>query len=86
MLELGSGRPNEMLVLVPTDDGVFQLATGAVYAYYEFWVPASNRLTDEEWRAMLDDGLEPDRTQPLVLDAATGRQREAWQAVLFPSE
>jgi hypothetical protein len=84
VLELGSGRPNEMLVLVPTDDGIFQVATGAVYAYHEFWVPADNRLSDEEWRAMLDAGTEPSRTEPLVLDAETGRQREAWQAVLFP--
>jgi hypothetical protein len=86
VLELGSGRPNEMLVLVPTDDGIFQIATGAVFSYYEFWAAASNRLTDEEWRAMLDSGEEPDRTEPLVLDAATNRQRAAWQAVLFPSD
>ncbi|MDH3539613.1 MAG: DUF3160 domain-containing protein [Acidimicrobiia bacterium] len=86
VLELGSGRPNEMLILVPTDDGVFQVATGAVYSYYEFWAPASNRLTDEEWRAMLDAGEQPDRTQPLVLDTTTNRQRRAWQAVLFPGD
>ena len=30
VLELGNGRPNQMLVLVPTDDGIFQVATGAV--------------------------------------------------------
>ena len=85
VLELGTGRPNLMLVLVPTDDGIFQVASGAVYAYHEFWVPADNRLTDEEWRAMLDAGEAPSRAEPLVLDA-TERQREAWQAVLFPSE
>jgi len=84
VLELGSGRPNQILVLVPTDDGIFQVATGAVYAYHEFWVPADNRLTDEEWRAMLDAHGEPDRTVPLALDPLTGRSREAWQAVLFP--
>ncbi len=84
VLELGSGRPNQMLVLVPTDDGIFQVATGVVYAYHEFWMPADNRLSDEEWRAMLDAGEEPSRVEPLVLDEETNRQREAWQAVLFP--
>jgi hypothetical protein len=38
------------------------VAVGGVYSYYEFWQDAElGRLTDEEWRAMLDNGEAPDR-------------------------
>ncbi len=37
-------------------DGVLQLFVGASYSYYEFTAPVENRLTDEEWVAMLDGG------------------------------
>jgi len=56
---------------VPDDDGTFQVAVGGVYSYYEFPVPAGERLTDEAWRQMLDDGEQPDRP--------------FWQEVLFPA-
>ncbi len=36
-------------------------AVGAANAYYEFTQPVSDRLTDEAWRAMLNDGSAPDR-------------------------
>jgi Protein of unknown function (DUF3160) len=53
-LELGVGTPTEILVLVPDGAGHFQLATGAVYSFYEFSRPADlPRLTDEEWRNVL---------------------------------
>jgi hypothetical protein len=32
-----------------------------VYSYYEFLQPASDRLTDEAWRSMLDAGDAPPR-------------------------
>jgi hypothetical protein len=60
-LELGTGHIDIMYVLVPNDEGVFQVARGGVYSYYEFWVPRGERLTDEEWRAMLVAGEQPDR-------------------------
>jgi len=68
-LEIGTGRIDSILVLVPNDQGVFQVAVGGVYSFYEFWQDPSNRLTDEEWRARLDAGTEPDRPD--------------WQEVLF---
>jgi hypothetical protein len=71
-LEIATGRIDPMLVLVPNDQGDFQVAVGGVYSYYEFWQDPSNRLTDEEWRAWLRDGLEP--------------SRPAWQQVLFPAD
>jgi hypothetical protein len=59
-LELGVGTPEEMMVLVPDGTGHFQLATGVVYSYYEFWRPAEAlRLTDEEWRTLLINGAQP---------------------------
>jgi len=60
-LEIATGGFDTLYVLVPNDDGQFQVAVGAAYAFYEFWVPRGERLTDEEWRAMLADGDAPDR-------------------------
>ncbi len=62
ILELGTGGITPMYVMVPNDAGQFQIAYGATYSYYEFWVPESEgRLTDEEWRQRLRDGELPDR-------------------------
>jgi hypothetical protein len=62
-LEVATGGFDTIYVLVPNDAGHFQVATGAVYAFYEFWVPRGERLTDEEWRMMLLDGRQPDRPE-----------------------
>jgi hypothetical protein len=61
VLEIGTGRFDPILVLVPDNEGRFEIAIGAVYSYYEFTQPLSNRLTDEAWRAMLNRGRAPDR-------------------------
>jgi Protein of unknown function (DUF3160) len=69
-LEIGTGRIDRIMVLVPNDNGTFQVAVGGVYSYYEFWREESlGRLTDEEWRALLDAGGAP--------------ERPAWEAVMF---
>lgn len=70
-LEVGTGTIDQIYVLVPNDDGVFQVARGAVYSFYEFWVPREERLTDEEWRAMLAAGEAPARPD-WVTEAFTG--------------
>jgi hypothetical protein len=62
-LEVGTGYIDRIYVLVPNDQGVFQVARGGVYSYYEFWVPRDQRLTDEEWRQSLVDGTQPDRPE-----------------------
>jgi hypothetical protein len=63
VLEEAVGRINELYAVVPlvTADGSIQLqvAKGGVFAYYEFVWPAEDRLTDEKWREMLDDGTAP---------------------------
>ncbi len=58
-LQEGVGPVRLMIVVVPTDDG--NIATmGAVFEHYEFTHPMSDRLTDEQWTAMLDDGTAPE--------------------------
>ncbi len=65
VLEVGVGRVDEIYVVVPaTDvDGTLflQVAKGGVFSYYEFPWPAADRLTDEKWRAMLDEDQAPER-------------------------
>ncbi|HTG47344.1 MAG TPA: DUF3160 domain-containing protein [Actinomycetota bacterium] len=60
-LEIGTGRFDRIIVLVPDNRGTFELAVGGVYSYYEFGQPVSNRLTDEAWRQMLDQNTAPAR-------------------------
>jgi hypothetical protein len=69
-LEIGTGHIDTLYVLVPDDNGRFQIAKGGVYSYYEFWRDAGEgRLTDQEWRDLL-------ATEP--------PDRPAWQDPLFP--
>ena len=58
VLEVGVGRPMRLLVVVPVE-GRLQLCQGAIFSYYEFTQPMNNRLTDEQWRAMLQAGTAP---------------------------
>lgn len=62
VLELGTGFVDYIFVVVPDDEGGFQVATGGVYSYYEFW-NTGPRLTDEEWRAELEAGTQPARPE-----------------------
>jgi hypothetical protein len=57
-LEEGTGRIMEIYVVVPID-GKLVLTRGGIYSQYEFIQPTSNRLTDEQWREMLDNGDVP---------------------------
>jgi hypothetical protein len=61
ILEIGTGRIDRIYVLVPDDEGTFQVAVGGVYSYYEFTNPPGERFSDEEWRAALDAGEAPER-------------------------
>ncbi len=70
ILEVGTGRVDLVYVLVPDDDGRFQVAVGGVYSYYEFTTPPGERLTDEAWRARLEAGRAP--------------ARPAWEEAVLP--
>ena len=63
VLEEGVGRVNPIYVVVPIveQDGssYLQVAKGGVFSYYEFPWPIADRLTDEKWRGMLEDGSAP---------------------------
>ena len=52
VLELGTGKVSKIQVLVPVD-GELRVAIGAVYSFYQFEQPMSERLTDTEWREMM---------------------------------
>ena len=57
-LEEAVGYGNDIFVVVEIE-GYLYLTRGAVFSYYEFKQPVSNRLTDKEWRKMLNDNKEP---------------------------
>lgn len=58
VLEEAVGHANEILVIVPVE-GKLVLTRGAVFSYYEFIYPASDRLTDEKWQSMVNAGRTP---------------------------
>ena len=65
VLELAVGRIDHLYAVVPLveDDGeiTLQVAKGGVFSYYEFLWPGNDRLTDEQWRDMLEEGEAPSR-------------------------
>ena len=58
VLEEGVGYPT--LIYVVSPDAPYHLTVGAVYTYYEFPMPMDQRMTDEQWRALLESGNAPD--------------------------
>jgi hypothetical protein len=56
-LEEAIGQPTLLYVVLPGQP--IRLATGAVYSYYEFPVVVANRMTDEQWQAMVEGGTNP---------------------------
>jgi hypothetical protein len=66
-LEEAVGQPTPIYVVLP--DSPWWVALGAVYSYYEFSVPAANRMTDEQWQAQVENGTnppQPDWTQIFI--------------------
>ncbi len=51
VLEEGIGRVHPIFVLLDIDNHR-QINEGSTFSYYEFTVPASERLTDKKWRKM----------------------------------
>jgi len=71
VLEIGTGKIEQIYVIVPDDNGGFQLAVGGAYSYYEFLNPPGQRLTDKEWKSLLNNGKAP--------------VRPSWEKVFRPS-
>jgi hypothetical protein len=59
VLEEGTGNIKTIIVAFKIPDGRIVLGAGPMMSYYEFKQPMKNRLTDEEWRDMLN-GKHPD--------------------------
>ncbi|MDQ1265046.1 MAG: hypothetical protein QG635_196 [Bacteroidota bacterium] len=72
-LELGVGRADDIYCIVDIG-GYYYLTRGAVYSFYEFHQPISNRLTDKEWRVMLDSEIPPARESWYEKVLCPGRQ------------
>ncbi len=59
VLEEGVGYVDLVLVAYQTPDGRIIVGAGPTLSYYEFKQPLSNRLTDEAWKEMLQQGKAP---------------------------
>ena len=71
VLELATGRINEIYVVVPDGTGKLMVTRGGVFSTYEFTVPLAGRMTDETWKARLADGNGPGRAR---MDGGVYRQ------------
>jgi len=56
-LEEAIGQPTLIFVVLP--DPPLRVGVGAVFTYYEFPVPVAERMTDEEWQALVAEGTQP---------------------------
>jgi len=59
VLEEATGSPAHILVLVEIDGNPY-VAQGGTFTYYEFKQDMADRLTDEAWQQMLQEGNVPD--------------------------
>ena len=66
VLEEGVGSPFNIWVIIKDSKGK-RLCHGAVFSYYEFKQPMSNRLTDEKWQEMQRENRRP--PQPTWTDS-----------------
>ena len=55
-LEEGVGYVNYIICVVKRPNGTYDAVAGPIFSHYEFRQKASERLTDEEWREMLQTG------------------------------
>jgi hypothetical protein len=62
VLEEGVGYIDLILVAYKVPDGGIILGAGPALSYYEFrWSMEQGRLTDEQWKEMLEQGQQPPR-------------------------
>ena len=67
LLEEGVGDAFVIFAVVPIE-GQTVLTMGAVFSYYEFTHPMSDRLTDEAWQAMSPKPDRPVWTQSFITE------------------
>jgi hypothetical protein len=61
VLEEAVGYVNLIIVAYKTPNGKVIIGAGPVFSYYEFKQPMSDRLTDEAWKQLLEEGQQPSR-------------------------
>ncbi|WP_044212502.1 DUF3160 domain-containing protein [Flammeovirga sp. OC4] len=61
-LEVGVGKAHAMYVIVEIE-GKLKLTRGAIFSFYEFPWPSSDRLTDEKWQQMLENDNAPEQPE-----------------------
>lgn len=61
VLEVATGYFDIIVVAYMTPDGKIYAGFGVTMSYYEFYWPQVDRLTDEQWRSLLEKGAEPPR-------------------------
>ena len=61
VLEEGVGYVDLIVVAYTLPNGTITMGAGPVLSYYEFKQPADDRLTDEAWKDMLEQGNAPER-------------------------
>jgi hypothetical protein len=61
VLEEGLGYVDLALVAYKIPEGSIILGAGPTLSYYEFKQPMNDRLTDEQWKEMLEQGQQPSR-------------------------
>jgi hypothetical protein len=61
VLEEGLGYVDLALVAYKVPDGSVILGAGPALSYYEFKQPMNDRLTDEQWKELLEQGQQPSR-------------------------
>ncbi|MHA2364535.1 MAG: DUF3160 domain-containing protein, partial [Candidatus Hodarchaeales archaeon] len=54
VLEVATGNPYSIYVVVQDNQGNLRLTRGGTYSYFEFKQDMNNRLSDEEWHSKLD--------------------------------
>jgi hypothetical protein len=59
VLQEATGFFKEIYVAFPRN-GQVVLSRGSVFSHYEFTVPISNRMTDDDWHALLNSGERPE--------------------------
>jgi hypothetical protein len=74
VLEEGNGYIHSIYAVVPVE-GKLRIVKGGVYSHYEFSWPASDRLTDEKWRGMLENKQTPPAPEWTRAFAADGSCR-----------
>lgn len=77
VLEIANGRPANILVVVPVD-GTLRIASGAIYDFYQFEQPISQRLTNEQWRIQIGQWHETDENGNIFWNRNTTLEKPWW--------